>query len=181
MSANIQTTFRVFRPVAALFLAAMIIGCSDTTAPGAEERIKPVARFEMEVPAGTEAPAAEAVETSEAAEAVEAAEAGEAVEAAESVEAEAVEPTAAPVTTSGQRDSVTVYAQNCRTCHEFGVAGAPKMGDKAAWSPRIATGMEALYQSSLNGKNAMPAKGGNSSFTDEEIMSAVEYMVAGSS
>jgi cytochrome c5 len=59
-----------------------------------------------------------------------------------------------------------------------GVAGAPKLGDKAAWDARIATGKEALYNSSLHGKNAMPPKGGNAALADADIKAAVDYMVA---
>ncbi|MDR0233352.1 MAG: c-type cytochrome, partial [Zoogloeaceae bacterium] len=72
------------------------------------------------------------------------------------------------------------YAQICKTCHDLGISGAPKLGDKEAWAPRIATGIETLHQSSLNGKNVMPPKGGNSSLSDEEVKSAVDYMVAAS-
>ena len=58
-----------------------------------------------------------------------------------------------------------------------GVAGAPKAGDKAAWAPRLKTGIEALYTSSLKGKNAMPPKGGNMSLADADVKAAVDYMV----
>ena len=59
-----------------------------------------------------------------------------------------------------------------------GVAGAPKFGDKAAWGPRIKTGMDALYTSALKGKAAMPAKGGNAALPDADVKAAVDYMVA---
>ena len=55
----------------------------------------------------------------------------------------------------------SVYDATCTVCHAAGVAGAPKAGDKAAWAPRLKTGMDALYTSALKGKNAMPPKGGN--------------------
>ncbi|MDX1336068.1 MAG: c-type cytochrome, partial [Gammaproteobacteria bacterium] len=48
-------------------------------------------------------------------------------------------------------DGKAIYKQVCFTCHDAGIAGAPKLGDKAAWAPRIATGMEALYATSING------------------------------
>jgi cytochrome c5 len=57
------------------------------------------------------------------------------------------------------------------------VAGAPKLGDKAAWAPRIATGMDSLLKSVINGKNAMPPKGGNAALTDAQVKAAVAYMV----
>ena len=71
-----------------------------------------------------------------------------------------------------------VYSRTCFACHATGVAGSPKIDDKAAWAPRIATGMEALYATSLNGKGAMPPKGGNTSLADEDVKAAVDYMVS---
>jgi len=70
-----------------------------------------------------------------------------------------------------------VYEAACGVCHAAGVAGAPKAGDKAAWAPRMAGGIEALYTSSLKGKNAMPPKGGNLSLADADVKAAVDYMV----
>ena len=70
-----------------------------------------------------------------------------------------------------------VYDKNCVACHAAGVAGAPKAGDKAAWAPRIASGIDALYATSLKGKNAMPPKGGNLSLADADVKAAVDYMV----
>ena len=71
----------------------------------------------------------------------------------------------------------SVYDSTCAVCHAAGVAGAPKAGDKAAWAPRLKTGMEALYASSLKGRNAMPPKGGNLSLADADVKAAVDYMV----
>jgi cytochrome c5 len=62
-------------------------------------------------------------------------------------------------------------------CHATGVAGAPKMGEKATWEPRMAQGLDALVMSSLKGKGTMPPKGGNTSLSDPEVKSAVEYML----
>jgi cytochrome c5 len=59
-----------------------------------------------------------------------------------------------------------------------GAAGSPKLGDKAAWEPRIAQGKDALYASVLKGKGAMPAKGGRADLSDEAVKAAVDYMVA---
>ena len=56
-------------------------------------------------------------------------------------------------------------------------AGAPKVGDKAAWEPRMGQGMDALVSAALKGKGAMPAKGGNAGLSDADIKSAVEYML----
>ena len=71
-----------------------------------------------------------------------------------------------------------LYDTVCMVCHAAGIAGAPKTGDKAAWKPRIATGKEALYNSALHGKNAMPAKGGLASAADADVKAAVDYMVS---
>ena len=69
-----------------------------------------------------------------------------------------------------------LYKQACMACHAAGVAGAPKFGDKAAWAPRIQTGIDALTTSVIKGKNAMPPKGGSAA-SDVDIHSAVVYMV----
>ncbi|MHB1084980.1 MAG: c-type cytochrome [Thiobacillus sp.] len=71
-----------------------------------------------------------------------------------------------------------IYRQSCAFCHDKGVAGAPKIGDAAAWGPRLAQGMDALYASSLRGKGAMPGKGGNPSLADDDVKAAVDYLSA---
>ncbi len=75
----------------------------------------------------------------------------------------------------------TVFNKTCSMCHAAGVAGAPKPGDKADWQPRIAQGMEILYQHAIEGfsgaKGMMPARGGASSLSDEEMKAAVNFMV----
>ena len=71
----------------------------------------------------------------------------------------------------------SVYGKTCAMCHAAGVAGAPKFGDKAAWAPRIQTGMDALYASVINGKGAMPPKGGSAA-SEADIHASVDYMVA---
>ena len=68
-----------------------------------------------------------------------------------------------------------VYAAQCAACHTSGAAGAPKLGDAAAWSPRIKTGYPALLNSALKGKNAMAAQAGGE-HGDVEIGRAVVYM-----
>ena len=69
------------------------------------------------------------------------------------------------------------YNDACKVCHETGIAGSPKFGDASAWVPRIATGIEALYTTSLKGKGAMPAKGGRADISDDSVKAAVDYMV----
>ncbi len=65
----------------------------------------------------------------------------------------------------------------CSACHATGVNGAPKIGDHAAWGPRIAQGKDVLYKDAINGKNAMPPKGGTS-WPDATIRMTVDYMVS---
>ncbi len=70
-----------------------------------------------------------------------------------------------------------LYKQACTVCHAAGVAGAPKTGDKAAWAPRAALGVDALTASVIKGKGAMPPKGGAMSASDAEIQAAVQYLL----
>jgi len=69
-----------------------------------------------------------------------------------------------------------VFETTCTACHTAGVAGAPKIGDKAAWAPFIKTGYDAMVKVALHGKGAMPAKGGNPSLSDYEVERALVYM-----
>lgn len=75
------------------------------------------------------------------------------------------------------RSAEAVYNAICKACHDAGVAGAPKTGDKAAWAPRIAAGSAAMLKSVINGKNAMPPRAGDASLSDDELKAAVEYLV----
>lgn len=89
-------------------------------------------------------------------------------------------PTPAPAGTApaaGAGKGKSIYDANCAACHAAGVAGAPKAGDKAAWAPRIKSGLDGLYTSALKGKNAMPPKGGNLSLSDADVKAAVDYLV----
>ena len=74
------------------------------------------------------------------------------------------------------RTGEAIYASVCKACHETGVAGAPKTGDKAAWAPRIASGMAAMLKSAANGKGAMPARGGAPDLSDDELKAAVAFL-----
>ena len=82
-------------------------------------------------------------------------------------------------------DGKTVYETACIACHGTGVAGAPKLGDLAAWKERIAQGADALYEHAINGFQGsagfMPAKGGNAALSDDDVKAAVDHMVQGSS
>lgn len=84
---------------------------------------------------------------------------------------------ATAATASGALSGEDVYNQFCFACHTTGVGGAPMLGDVDAWSPRIAQGMDTLWEHTLNGINAMPAKGTCMSCSDDELRSALDYMV----
>jgi cytochrome c5 len=74
-------------------------------------------------------------------------------------------------------DGKAVYDKNCVACHATGVANAPKLGDKAAWAPRIAAGKDALMASVVKGKGAMPPKAGTT-LGDDDLKAAIDYMVS---
>jgi len=77
-----------------------------------------------------------------------------------------------------------IYESACRMCHDTGAAGAPKIGDKEAWAARIGQGMDTLVSHAISGfqgsTGMMPPKGGNTAIPDEDIRSAVAYMVGAS-
>ena len=79
-------------------------------------------------------------------------------------------------------DGQKVYQSACIACHGAGVAGAPMVGNAAAWAARIAAGSDSLYANAINGlvgsSGVMPAKGGNSSLSDAEVKAAVDHMVS---
>ena len=119
-------------------------------------------KSEAPAPAPAPAPAAEAPAPAPAPAAAPAAEAPAAAPAAEN--------------TAGK----SVYGKTCALCHAAGVAGAPKPGDKADWGPRIAQGKDTLYKHALEGftgaKGQMPARGGASSLSNDEVKAAVDFM-----
>ena len=89
-------------------------------------------------------------------------------------------PPAAASGTGAQASGEDVYKKTCAACHDQGIAGAPKLDDKAAWEPRIKSGLDTLYTVGLKGKpgTGMVAKGGNASLSDAEVKAAVDYMVS---
>lgn len=105
---------------------------------------------------------------------------GEAIvpEAAPAAAPAPAETTAAAAGRSGEE----VYNTVCFACHAQGVAGAPMIGNKEAWAPRIEQGLDILAEHAINGfqgsAGLMPAKGGNPSLSDAEVRAAVEYMVS---
>jgi cytochrome c5 len=82
-------------------------------------------------------------------------------------------------------DGKKVYDMACAACHAAGVAGSPKMGDKAAWAPRIKQGNATLYDHAIKGFSSkpgsiMPPKGGRTDLSDADVMAAVDHMVSAS-
>lgn len=75
-------------------------------------------------------------------------------------------------------DGKAIYDKTCVACHAAGVANAPKLGDKAAWAPRVAAGKDALIASVIKGKGAMPPKAGVADLKDDDIKAAIEFMLA---
>ncbi|MDO9193883.1 MAG: c-type cytochrome, partial [Undibacterium sp.] len=69
-----------------------------------------------------------------------------------------------------------VYKMVCAACHDTGAAGAPKLGDAAAWGPRIAQGYDKVLANAIGGLRAMPAKGGNPDLDDVEVARAVVHL-----
>ena len=127
------------------------------SADAVRKRLAPVARVEIDPNAPPPAPAAPAA-------------------AASPVAAAVIPPPAAkgaPAAASGK----ATYDATCSACHGTGVAGAPKVGDKAAWAPRLKGGKEALYATALKGKGAMPPKGGNLTLADADVKAAVDYLL----
>jgi cytochrome c5 len=86
-------------------------------------------------------------------------------------------PASAPVQLASANGKA-VYDSVCGVCHNAGIAGAHKLGDKAAWAPHLADGIDGLTRNAITGIRAMPARGGNPKLTDAEVRAAVEYMVA---
>ena len=122
------------------------------------KRLAPLARVEVDPNAPPPAPAAPAA-------------------AATPVAAAAIPPPptkGAPAAAAGGK---ATYDATCAACHGTGVAGAPKVGDKAAWAPRLKQGKDQLYAASLKGKGAMPPKGGNLTLADADVRAAVDYLV----
>ena len=76
----------------------------------------------------------------------------------------------------------SVWEQTCAVCHRNGIAGAPAMGNKQAWKPRLAKGTDILIQHAIEGfegeEGIMPAKGGNTALSNEQVADAVKFMLS---
>ncbi len=143
-------------PVIVIFLLAnlattgMKAGTGSTSAEAVAERIKPVAQVNI-AQAGSEAKGDKT--------------------------GEAASPPPAASEAKGEKSGEQIVQTTCGVCHQTGAAGAPKIGDKAAWAPRIARGEKALLESALKGLRAMPPKGGNPALTDAEVERALIFTV----
>ncbi len=89
---------------------------------------------------------------------------------------------ASTVAYGGTTDGKEIFNHLCTSCHTAGIAGAPKVGDKAMWAPRIAQGMDTLVKHAIEGYHGpdgyyMPTKGGNPALSDEQVTNAVHWMV----
>jgi cytochrome c5 len=81
------------------------------------------------------------------------------------------------VTPSVERKGKQVVEARCADCHQSGKDGAPRIGDQAAWIPRLKQGIEFLVRSAINGHGPMPPRGGMADLTDTEIRGAIAYML----
>lgn len=80
------------------------------------------------------------------------------------------------------KDGHELFETACKACHGAGIAGAPRIGDKVAWGPRLAQGKATLYEHSTKGfqgkTGVMPAKGGRVDLSDELVRASVDYMIS---
>ncbi len=86
--------------------------------------------------------------------------------------AESISPTDKAVERSGKQ----VVEARCAKCHLNGDGGAPRIGDKAAWTPRLSHGLDVAVRSAIHGHGGMPPRGGMADLTDAEVKNAVIYM-----
>jgi cytochrome c5 len=83
----------------------------------------------------------------------------------------------APAAAAEARSGDQVYTSSCLACHSTGVAGAPKTGDKDAWTARAGKGVDGLLATAISGINAMPPKGTCMDCSDDELKAAIEYIL----
>ena len=151
-----------------VMLVARSVGMDENSGPmtdqDIDERTRPYGSVKV---AGSDANSAEQAQP-------EPAPAEPAASAPEPMVAAPQTPAAAPVETA--IDGEALYSA-CAACHATGAAGAPIVGKADAWAPRIANGMDTLVSNAINGKGAMPPKGGSMHLNDDQIRAIVEYMV----
>ena len=164
-----RKTGSVSKMLALSGLVALMVSTAAVASSDDEvlERIRPIGKVTVAQPAAPAAPTpAPAAAPAPAAPATEA-------------PAAAASSAAAPAG-GGETAGKKTYDTVCFVCHMAGVSNAPKLGDKAAWEPRIAKGMDALVQSSINGISgtAMPPRGTCAACSDDDLKAAVEYMIS---
>jgi len=101
---------------------------------------------------------------------------GDAAPVADEADAADTAPTG-PAAAGAASDGRSIYADACSVCHDSGLAGAPKPGDATAWAERLAAGVDSLNRNALNGKGAMPPKGGRADLSDDDVRAAVAWLV----
>ena len=163
----------------AVMMMAGLTACSQEAKQETQETAQAVAsEVKTEAASAADATASAAQEAADKVEAAaskaeEAAKPEEATKPEEKAEAPAAE---AKPAESAKVDGKAVFEANCKACHGGLIPGAPAVGKKEDWAPRIKQGKDTLHKHALEGFNSMPAKGGNSSLSDDEVKAAVDYM-----
>lgn len=158
---------------AAALLFGLTLAAGSVSAQSAADNIRPAGQVCMQGQACVGQPAGGAT----AAAAPAAAAATPAATASAEPAAPAAEETVAAAP-ANDFDVEATYNMSCMACHASGAAGAPMLGDEAAWNERLEKGMDAVMANVMNGVNAMPARGLCMSCSDEDLHALVEYMVA---
>ena len=157
----------------AVMMMAGLTACSQEAKQETQETAQAVAsEVKTEAASAADATASAAQEAADKVEAA-ASKAEEAAKPEEKAEAPAAE---AKPAESAKVDGKAVFEANCKACHSGLIPGAPAVGKKEDWAPRIKQGKDTLHKHALEGFNAMPAKGGNGSLSDDEVKAAVDYM-----
>ncbi|EFC51221.1 c-type cytochrome [Neisseria subflava] len=163
----------------AVMMMAGLTACSQEAKQETQETAQAVAsEVKTEAASAADATASAAQEAADKVEAAaskaeEATKPEEAAKPEEKAEAPAAE---AKPAESAKVDGKAVFEANCKACHGGLIPGAPAVGKKEDWAPRIKQGKDTLHKHALEGFNSMPAKGGNSSLSDDEVKAAVDYM-----
>ena len=157
----------------AVMMMAGLTACSQEAKQETQETAQAVAsEVKNEAASAADATASAAQEAADKVEAA-ASKAEEAAKPEEKAEAPAAE---AKPAESAKVDGKAVFEANCKACHSGLIPGAPAVGKKEDWAPRIKQGKDTLHKHALEGFNSMPAKGGNGSLSDDEVKAAVDYM-----
>ena len=163
----------------AVMMMAGLTACSQEAKQETQETAQAVAsEVKNEAASAADATASAAQEAADKVEAAaskaeEVTKPEEAAKPEEKAEAPAAE---AKPAESAKVDGKAVFEANCKACHGGLIPGAPAVGKKEDWAPRIKQGKDTLHKHALEGFNSMPAKGGNSSLSDDEVKAAVDYM-----